>query len=204
MENENENQNTKSPRRLKRAVTTVPTTSIFKKEIINPRRTETSNPMYYHLKTEKVLAVPEEQLKEYKEAFDLFDRDQTGLIGPNEIYSLLKNFGNPTPKKEIDKLMADFDNDGDGKLSFDEFVTFLHQSYVTLDEMEAVIRAFKTFDRDNSGEIDLNEFKFILEQLGHKLPDDVVKLIFYESNLNENGKMDYNEFVNFWSKTNPL
>ncbi len=204
MENENENENTKSPRRLKRAVTTVPTTSIFKKEIINPRRTETSNPMYYHLKTEKVLAVPEEQLKEYKEAFDLFDRDQTGLIGPNEIYSLLKNFGNPTPKKEIDKLMADFDNDGDGKLSFDEFVTFLHQSYVTLDEMEAVIRAFKTFDRDNSGEIDLNEFKFILEQLGHKLPDDVVKLIFYESNLNENGKMDYNEFVNFWSKTNPL
>ncbi len=204
MENENENENTKSPRRLKRAVTTVPTTSIFKKEIINPRRTETSNPMYYHLKTEKVLAVPEEQLKEYKEAFDLFDRDQTGLIGPNEIYSLLKNFGNPTPKKEIDKLMADFDNDGDGKLSFDEFVTFLHQSYVTLDEMEAVIRAFKTFDRDTSGEIDLNEFKFILEQLGHKLPDDVVKLIFYESNLNENGKMDYNEFVNFWSKTNPL
>ena len=204
MENENENENTKSPRRLKRAVTTVPTTSIFKKEIINPRRTETSNPMYYHLKTEKVLAVPEEQLKEYKEAFDLFDRDQTGLIGPNEIYSLLKNFGNPTPKKEIDQLMADFDEDGDGKLSFDEFVTFLHQSYVTLDEMEAVIRAFKTFDRDNSGEIDLNEFKFILEQLGHKLPDDVVKLIFYESNLNENGKMDYNEFVNFWSKTNPL
>ncbi len=204
MENENENENTKSPRRLKRAVTTVPTTSIFKKEIINPRRTETSNPMYYHLKTEKVLAVPEEQLKEYKEAFDLFDRDQTGLIGPNEIYSLLKNFGNPTPKKEIDKLMADFDNDGDGKLSFDEFVTFLHQSYVTLDEMEAVIRAFKTFDRNNSGEIDLNEFKFILEKLGHKLPDDVVKLIFYESKLNENGKMDYNEFVNFWSKTNPL
>ena len=131
--------------------------------------------MYYHLKTEKILAVPEEQLKEYKEAFDLFDREQTGLIGPNEIYSLLKNFGNPTPKKEIDQLMADFDEDGDGKLSFDEFVTFLHQSYVTLDEMEAVIRAFKTFDRNNSGEIDLNEFKFILEKLGHKLPDDVVK-----------------------------
>ena len=173
-------------------------------EIPYRKRTESENPMYYHLKTEKVLAVPEEQLKEYKEAFDLFDREHTGLIGPDEIYSLLKNFGNPTPKKEINKLMSEFDEDGDGKLSFDEFVTFLHQSYVTLDEMEAVIRAFKTFDRDNSGEIDLNEFKFILEQLGHKLPDDVVKLIFYESNLNENGKMDYNEFVNFWSKTNPL
>ena len=38
MENENENENTKSPRRLKRAVTTVPTTSIFKKEIINPTK----------------------------------------------------------------------------------------------------------------------------------------------------------------------
>ncbi len=199
-----EDEKAKSPRHLKHSITTNPITTNFEKEIIKPTKKETSNPLYYHLKTEKILAVPEEQLKEYKEAFDLFDREQTGLIGPNEIYSLLKNFGNPTPKKEIDQLMADFDEDGDGKLSFDEFVTFLHQSYVTLDEMEAVIRAFKTFDRNNSGEIDLNEFKFILEKLGHKLPDDVVKLIFYESKLNENGKMDYNEFVNFWSKTNPL
>ena len=171
---------------------------------MHAKRKESNNPMMYKVKTEKVLAVPEEQLKEYKEAFDLFDRDKTGLIGTEDVYSLLKNFGDTTPKKEISENLSQFDNDGDGKLSFDEFVTFLHQSYVTLDEMEAVIRAFKTFDRDNSGEIDLNEFKFILEQLGHKLPDDVVKLIFYESNLNENGKMDYNEFVNFWSKTNPL
>ena len=167
------------------------------------KRTESENPLYYHLKTEKVLAVPEEQLKEYKEAFDLFDREHTGLIGVDEIYSLLKNFGNPTPKKEIHQLMAEFDEDGDGKLSFDEFVTFLEKSYVTLDEIEAVLRAFKTFDRNQSGEIDLGEFKFILEKLGHKLSNDVVKLIFKESKLNEDGKMNYNDFVNFWSKVQP-
>ena len=171
---------------------------------MNTKRKESDNPMMYKVKTEKVLAVPEEQLKEYKEAFDLFDREKVGLIGTEDVYSLLKNFGDTTPKEEISENLAEFDNDGDGKLSFDEFVTFLHQSYVTLDEMEAVIRAFKTFDRNNDGFIDLMEFKFILEKLGHKLPDDVVKLIFYESKLNENGKMDYNEFVNFWSKTNPL
>ena len=129
------------------------------------KRTETENPLYYHLKTEKVLAVPEEQLKEYKEAFDLFDREHTGLIGVDEIYSLLKNFGNPTPKKEIHQLMAEFDEDGDGKLSFDEFVTFLEKSYVTLDEIESVLRAFKTFDRNQSGKIDLGKFKFIFEKL---------------------------------------
>ena len=121
----------------------------------------------------------------------------------DEIYSLLKNFGNPTPKKEIHQLMAEFDEDGDGKLSFDEFVTFLEKSYVTLDEIEAVLRAFKTFDRNQSGEIDLGEFKFILEKLGHKLSDDVVKLIFKESKLSEDGKMNYNDFVNFWKKVQP-
>ena len=172
-------------------------------EIPYRKRTESENPMYYHLKTEKVLAVPEEQLKEYKEAFDLFDREHTGLIGPDEIYSLLKNFGNPTPKKEINQLMSEFDEDGDGKLSFDEFVTFLEKSYVTLDEFEAVIRAFKTFDRNDSGTIDLGEFKFILTKLGHKLSDDVVKLIFKESKLGNEGKMDYYEFVNFWKKIQP-
>ena len=167
------------------------------------KRTESENPLYYHLKTEKVLAVPEEQLKEYKEAFDLFDREHTGLIGVDEIYSLLKNFGNPTPKKEIQKSMAEFDEDGDGKLSFDEFVTYLEKSYQTLDEIEAVIRAFKTFDRNQSGEIDLNEFKFILEKLGHKLSSDVIKLIIKESGLDEKGKINYNDFVNLWSQIQP-
>ena len=79
------------------------------------KRTESENPLFYHLKTEKVLAVPEEQLKEYKEAFDLFDREHTELIGVDEIYSILKNFSNPTPKKEIHQLMAEFDEDEDGK-----------------------------------------------------------------------------------------
>ena len=99
--------------------------------------------------------------------------------------------------------MVDFDEDGDGKLSFDEFVTFLRESYETLDEIEAVIRAFKTFDRNQSGEIDLNEFKFILEKLGHKLSSDVIELIFKESGFNENGKINYNDFVNLWSQIQP-
>ena len=170
---------------------------------MHAKRKESNNPMMYKVKTEKVLAVPEEQLKEYKEAFDLFDRDKTGLIGTEDVYSLLKNFGDTTPKKEISENLSQFDNDGDGKLSFDEFVTFLQNSYVTLDEIEAVIRAFKTFDRNNDGFIDLMEFKFILTKLGHKLSDDVVKLIFKESKLPNEGKMDYYEFVNFWKKIQP-
>ena len=171
---------------------------------MHAKRKETNNPMMYKVKTEKVLAVPEEQLKEYKEAFDLFDREKIGLIGTEDVYSLLKNFGDTTPKEEISENLREFDNDGDGKLSFDEFVTFLQNSYVTLDEIEAVIRAFKTFDRNNDGFIDLMEFKFILEKLGHNLSDDLVKLIFRESNLKNDGMMDYMEFIGFWKKIRPL
>jgi len=171
---------------------------------MHAKRKESDNPMMYKVKTEKVLAVPEEQLKEYKEAFDLFDREKIGLIGTEDVYSLLKNFGDTTPKEEISENLREFDNDGDGKLSFDEFVTFLQNSYVTLDEIEAVIRAFKTFDRNNDGFIDLMEFKFILEKLGHNLSDDLVKLIFRESNLKNDGMMDYMEFIGFWKKIRPL
>lgn len=68
-------------------------------ESLKHQRKESENPLYYHLKTEKNLAFREEQLKEYKEAFYLFDREHKGLIGVDETYSSLKNFGNPTSKK---------------------------------------------------------------------------------------------------------
>lgn len=45
--------------------------------------------------------VPKDKLNEYQEAFDLIDKDHSGLINVDEICKLMKNMGNNIPKQQI-------------------------------------------------------------------------------------------------------
>ena len=47
----------------------------------------------------RVLDIPEDKINEYKEAFDMFDRDKQGTISCDEIYKIMKNYGNPMKKE---------------------------------------------------------------------------------------------------------
>ena len=109
------------------------------------------------------LDVPEEKLSEYREAFDMFDKDHSGSISVDEISKIMKNFGNPMTKDEIKEMIKDIDTSGDGELDFEEFVTLMQkQEVVVEDDDDEVIRAFKSFDKDQSGKISNMEFRYIL------------------------------------------
>lgn len=71
------------------------------------------------------LDVPESKLNEYREAFNKFDRDGSGTISANEIYKIFKNYGNPIPRSEVEKLIKEVDTSGDGEINFQEFVSLM-------------------------------------------------------------------------------
>ena len=73
------------------------------------------------------LDVPPDKLSEYKEAFDMFDIDHNGAISIQEISKIMKNFGNPMKEDEIKKMIKPIDSDGDGKVTFEEFVTLMQK-----------------------------------------------------------------------------
>jgi calmodulin len=151
-------------------------------------------------KYEEVLAVPEDKLKEYKEAFDMFDVDKSGHITANELFKVMKNMGNDLSLKDIKQMIAELDNDGSGEIGFNEFITFIQRTQVheEISEEEEVIRAFETFDRDGSGSISCAEFRYILTSLGDRFSEEEVDEVFKEADLNEDGKLDFREFVDFW------
>ena len=152
------------------------------------------------VKFDKVLAIPEEKRHEYKEAFDMFDTDKSGLISPKEIHRVMKNMGNELPLEEIQTMINDLDINGTGSIDFEEFITFMQrtQSEVEVVEEDEVIRAFQTFDKDGNGWLSCAEFKHILCNLGDKFSLEETNEIFKEADLNHDGKLDYREFVQFW------
>ena len=150
----------------------------------------------------KKLDIPEDKIAEYKEAFDMFDKDGGGTISANEIVKIMKNFGYPIKKSEAQKMIADIDDNGDGELDFEEFVTLMEKqiNYVEETDEELVLRAFKSFDKDNDGKITNYEFKYILTQMGDKFSEDELNTLFQECDLDINGILDYQDFINFWKK----
>ena len=143
--------------------------------------------------------VPEDKLAEYKDAFDMYDRDKSGDISLKELVALFKTLGHSIPESEVRDLIDSVDTSGKGKVTFDEFVSLLLKVEADGEtEEEEVIKAFKVFDRDGSGSLSCAEFKHILTNLGDKFTDAEVDEIFKEADLDGDGKIDYQEFVNFW------
>ena len=148
----------------------------------------------------KKLDIPEDKIAEYKESFDMFDKDRNGTISVNEIVKIMKNFGYPIKKEEARKMVEEIDSSGDGELDFDEFVYLMEKQtkYVDETDEELVLRAFKFFDKDNDGKITNSEFKFLLTQMVDKFSDDELDLLFKECDLDNDGVLDFQDFINFW------
>ena len=150
------------------------------------------------------LDIPEDKINEYKEAFDMFDKDKSGTISATEITKIMKNFGNPVSKKEVERMIAEIDTSGDGELDFEEFVTLMEIQFQEVSESEEdeVLRAFKSFDKDEDGKITNYEFRYILTKIGNnRLTDEEVDELFRECDLQNDGILVYQDFINFWKKT---
>ncbi|KAL4237661.1 hypothetical protein ACF0H5_002375 [Mactra antiquata] len=66
-------------------------------------------------------AIDDELLKEMKAAFRVFDGDGNGFISQAELKHTLYNMGEKLSDDDIEDMMREADEDGDGQISFKEF-----------------------------------------------------------------------------------
>lgn len=146
--------------------------------------------------------VPDDVLQEYKESFDMFDVNQNGTLSKNEISNMLKKLGQPGKPNEVNQILSQMGKANANEISFDEFVEFMRQFHLSHNKTstDEVIEAFQVFDRDHNGFLSVQEFKYILMNLGNKFSEEEVKEIFDESDMNSDGKLAYREFVEFWQE----
>jgi len=63
--------------------------------------------------------------KELKDAFALFDTDDSGTISKSELQQLMKRLGKTLSELELDSMMNEADTDGNNEIDFNEFKSIM-------------------------------------------------------------------------------
>mmetsp|Transcript_46531 Transcript_46531/g.100290 ORF Transcript_46531/g.100290 Transcript_46531/m.100290 type:complete len:175 (+) Transcript_46531:144-668(+) len=64
-------------------------------------------------------------VEDMREAFQVFDRDNNGSVSARELKHVMNNLGESVSNEEVEALIREADADGDGELSFDDFLNFV-------------------------------------------------------------------------------
>ena len=148
----------------------------------------------------KKLDIPEDKVAEYKESFDMFDRNKKGKITINDITKIMENFGYPLSKDEAKKMVSSVDSSGDGEVDFEEFVMLMEKHIHNISD-DPVLQAFRDFDKNDDGKITNHEFRYILTHVGdNKFSDKDVDELFKECEIKDEGELEYENFIMFWRK----
>lgn len=63
--------------------------------------------------------------RELREAFKVFDEDNSGSISRTEVRKIMKKLGQKLSDEELDAMMEEVDTDKDGQIDFNEFKSMM-------------------------------------------------------------------------------
>ena len=89
----------------------------------------------------------EEEISEFREIFNLVDKDGGGSITGEELGELMDTLGIEASPEEVDAMIREIDADGSGEIDFEEFVTVMSRKVnatYTADQVKSAFRVFET------------------------------------------------------------
>lgn len=134
------------------------------------------------------------QLEEFKNSFQIFDKDMDGVITMKELGTAMRAMGHNPTQIELQEMIEEVDTDKDGAINFEEFVKMMLKTITDVEIEEKTIEAFKVFDRDGSGVIRASELKNIMIKLGDPIDEDEAEDLIMLA-TQEDGLIDYMKFV---------
>ncbi|KAF1345104.1 putative calmodulin [Delphinella strobiligena] len=137
----------------------------------------------------------DEQMKELKEVFRLFDKDGDGSISVEELGEVMRSLGLNPSNEDLQDIVAEIDVDNNGVIEFDEFFAIMSRKVKTSDTDSELREAFRIFDRDGSGTINADELRDVMKALGEDLSSAEIDEMIKEADKNGDGSIDYEEFV---------
>jgi calmodulin len=137
-----------------------------------------------------------EMFEEIKILFNNYSTE--GFIASTAILETLRAVGQELTSKQLRVVMCEVDADNTGALDFHQYVKLMGNIIGEWDFEARLIEAFKVFDTDDVGSIDVAELRHVMTTLDYKLSTDDTG-DFLSSALEASGKgadrVDYEAFA---------
>ena len=139
------------------------------------------------------------QLDEFREAFNMFDKDGGGSIDASELRDLMISVGQNCTEGELNEMVKAADADGTGDIDFLEFAVLMAHKMTDENKDDTLKKAFAVFDASGDGFISAQEMRKIMFNLGENLQQEDVEAVIGEVDVDGDGQINYQEFAKILS-----
>jgi len=146
----------------------------------------------YHLPQMEFLS--QEQIAEYQGVFELFDKEKRGTIDFEALKAGMLAMRMHPKDSDVRQMIKEADVSKTGSIDFTEFVGVLTRKVGKMDTADEILKAFNTFDRQDRGEIRVEDLKKALMTIGDKLSEKEMREVLKEG-ADEEGNFNYEKFV---------
>ncbi|XP_068935345.1 myosin light chain 6B isoform X2 [Petaurus breviceps papuanus] len=139
-----------------------------------------------------------DQLEDFKEAFQLFDRIGDGKILYNQCGDVMRALGQNPTNAEVLKVLGHPKNDelNSKRVDFETFLPMLQSVAKSRDQgtYEDYVEGLRVFDKEGNGTVMGAELRHVLTTLGEKMTEEEVETLLagHEDN---NGSINYEAFL---------
>jgi Ca2+-binding EF-hand superfamily protein len=147
------------------------------------------NPINY-----RSASLTEQDVLDLKEVFDFYDSTGMGVLLPNDLKLLLAENGFQPNKRTVYEIIAEFDVEETGGISFREFMNAMDTRPYLNERKKDIMQVFKKYDRENKGFIHLEDLREVNRQLKENLDDDIIRSMLEKADSNRDGKITFDDF----------
>ncbi|KAJ5486633.1 hypothetical protein N7530_000933 [Penicillium desertorum] len=122
--------------------------------------------------------LPAQQVREIREAFQVLDRDNDGLVDKDDVIDVLTTLGQDSSPSTLSRF---FPPGASRTMNFPTFLNTLSELMAAMSPSQELLNALAAFDDDDNGQIDAAELR---DALLHTSPEDGEKRLT-ESQIDE-------------------
>ena len=139
------------------------------------------------------------QIADFKAAFYLFDKANTGTIDADDLKDVFQSLGEHLCDVDIANILEEVDQQNIGKVDWGQFLNLMECNIGGYDENDELRAAFKFFDVNDSGYLCAEGLFRILTSLGEKLSREEADAMINEADTDGDGLVNFEDFVKMMS-----